>query len=111
MSYKIEATQRFKKELKALAKKYKKIKNDYANLLDALEKNPTLGTPLGNDCYKIRIANSSVPTGKSGGFRIITLVRIQKEKIILLTIYSKTQKENISDEELNLILQEINPLQ
>ena len=107
MSYKIEATQRFKKELKALAKKYKKIKNDYANLLNALEKNPTLGTPLGNDCYKIRIANSSVPTGKSGGFRIITLVRIQKEKIILLTIYSKTQKENISDEELKAIIEGI----
>ncbi len=107
MSYKIDATQRFKKELKALAKKYKKIKKDYANLLDALEKNPTLGTPLGNDCYKIRIPNSSIPTGKRGGFRIITLAKIEKEKIILLTIYSKTQKETITDEELKEILEGI----
>lgn len=107
MNYKIDATQRFKKELKALAKKYKKIKKDYANLLDALEKNPTLGTPLGNDCYKIRIPNSSIPTGKRGGFRIITLAKIEKEKIILLTIYSKTQKETITDEELKEILEGI----
>ena len=107
MSYKIDATQRFKKELKTLAKKYKKIKKDYVNLLNLLEKNPTLGTSLGNDCYKIRIPNSSVPTGKRGGFRIITLVKIEKETIILLTIYTKTQKETIKDEELTEILKDI----
>ena len=107
MNYKIDATQRFKKELKTLAKKYKKIKKDYANLLDSLEENPTLGIPLGNDCYKIRIANSSVPTGKSGAFRIITLVKIQNEKIILLTIYSKSEKDDISDTELQEILKNL----
>ena len=108
MSYSIKTTQRFKKELKQLSKKYKKIKIDYQNLLDSLENNPTLGTPLGNDCYKIRIPNSSVPTGKSGGFRIITLVKIIDNKIILLTIYSKSDKENITKEELNSILEELN---
>ena len=58
MSFEIDATHRFKKEIKALAKKYKKIKVDYKNLLDSLEQNPTLGTNLGNNCYKVRIANS-----------------------------------------------------
>ena len=108
MSFKIEATRRFKKELKELAKKYKKIKTDYSNLLDLLEQNPTLGTPLGNNCYKVRVANSSVPTGKSGGFRVITLLKVEKEKIILLTIYSKSEKETISDDELKAILKECN---
>ena len=107
MNYKIDTTRRFKSELKTLAKKYKKIKQDYAKLLDELEQNPTLGTPLGNNCYKVRIANSSIPTGKSGGFRIITLVKLEKDKIILLTIYSKTQKEDIDDTQLQEILQEI----
>ena len=107
MSFEIDATHRFKKEIKALAKKYKKIKVDYKNLLDSLEQNPTLGTNLGNNCYKVRIANSSTPTGKSGGFRIITLVKIEKDKIVLLTIYSKTEKENISDDELKSILEEL----
>ena len=104
MSFKIDATRRFKKELKELAKKYKKIKTDYSNLLDSLEQNPTLGTHLGNNCYKIRLANSSIPTGKSGRFRIITLAKVEKSKIILLTIYSKTEKESISDSELKAIL-------
>ncbi len=108
MKYKIKATCIFKKELKTLAKKYKKIKSDYEKLLNLLEENPTFGTPLGNDCYKIRIANSSIPTGKSGGFRIITLVKIEKDEVILLTIYSKTQKENITEEELKAILQDLN---
>ena len=107
MSYSIKATQRFKKELKQLAKKYKKIKIDYENLLNELEKNPTLGTPLGNDCYKIRIPNSSIPTGKSGGFRIITLVKIKNDKIILLTIYSKSDKESIDKNELSQILKDL----
>jgi mRNA-degrading endonuclease RelE of RelBE toxin-antitoxin system len=105
MSYSIKTTKRFKKELKQLAKKYKKIKIDYKNLLDNLENNPTLGTSLGNDCYKIRVANSSIPTGKSGGFRIITLVKIKKDKIVLLTIYSKTEKESIGRDELGTILE------
>jgi len=90
MSFKIQATHRFKKDLKRLAKKYHKIKADYEKLLDLLEKNSAVGTPIGHDCYKIRVANSSIPTGKSGGFRVIALVKIEKERVILLTIYSKT---------------------
>jgi len=107
MSYKIKASKNFEKELKKLAKKYKKIKKDYANLLQLLKENPTIGTPLGNNLYKIRIPNSSVPTGKRGGFRIITLVKIEKNRIVLLTIYSKADKEDISDEELKEILNSI----
>ncbi len=107
MSYKISATQRFKKELKDLAKKYKKIKLDYENLLNLLEQNPNSGTPIGNDCYKIRVPNSSIPTGKSGGFRVITVVKVAKKSIILLTIYSKTQKEDISNKELLEILEKL----
>ncbi len=103
----IEVSPRFERELKQLAKKYKKIKEDLILLKKELIQKPTFGTPLGNDCYKIRIPNSSIPTGKSGGFRIITLVKITKNSIILLTIYSKTQKESISDSELREILEDL----
>jgi len=104
----IEVSQKFEKDVKQLAKRYKKIKQDLKLLKQQLLFNPTFGTSLGNDCYKIRIPNSSIPTGKSGGFRIITLVKIIDNKIILLTIYSKTEKENITKEELNSILEELN---
>jgi mRNA-degrading endonuclease RelE of RelBE toxin-antitoxin system len=107
MSFKIKASLHFKKDLKQLAKKYRKIKQDYSNLLKSLKNNPTLGTPLGDDIYKIRVPNSSIPTGKRGGFRVITLTKVQKETIILLTIYSKTDKDDISDDELVEILKKL----
>ena len=103
----IEVSKTFEKELKKLAKKYKKISKDLVKFKKEILKNPTLGTPLGNNCYKVRIANSSIPTGKSGGFRVITVVKIEKEKIILLTIYSKTEKEDINENELKEILNSI----
>jgi mRNA-degrading endonuclease RelE of RelBE toxin-antitoxin system len=103
----IEISSQFEKELKQLFKKYKRIKQDLQLLKKELLFNPTLGTSLGNNCYKIRIPNSSIPTGKSGGFRIVTLVKIKNDKIILLTIYSKTDKDNITKDELNLTLQDL----
>ncbi len=49
----IEVSIRFEKELKQLAKKYKKIKNDLALFKKEILNNPTLGTSLGNECYKM----------------------------------------------------------
>jgi len=100
----IEVLPRFEKEFKQLAKRYKLIKDDIRQLKHNLLQNPTHGTPLGNNCYKIRVPNSSIPTGKSGGFRVITLIKVEKDTIVLLTIYSKTDKENITDNELQEIL-------
>ncbi len=68
MSYKITTVNTFKKELKALSKRYKNIKQDYQNLLELLSTaNPKeIATHLGNNCYKIRIKNSDNNKGKSG---------------------------------------------
>jgi len=102
----IEFSDNFKKDVKKLSKKYRLIRNDIEDLIAELEKNSKIGTPLGNDLYKIRVANSSIPTGKSGGFRVITYIVID-EKIILNRIYSKSEKENISDAELIEIIRAI----
>lgn len=72
-----------------------------------LMKNPTQGTPLGKDCYKIRMAISSKNKGKSGGARIITNVHIVGETIYLLSIYDKSQKSNLDEGELDALLLEI----
>ncbi len=102
----IDVSPRFEKELKRLAKKYKKIADDLRLFKQELLQNPQIGVPLGNDCYKARLPNSSIPTGKSGGFRIIIFLKIEKECAVLLTIYSKTEKESISDDELKTVLRE-----
>ena len=107
MSYKIVPSDTFEKDVKKLSKRFKRIKYDLQLFLKELQQNPHIGIPLGNNCYKVRVPNSSIPTGKSGGFRIITLVKLEKERVILLTIYSKSDKESITDNELRDILSEI----
>jgi hypothetical protein len=106
MNFKIELSPRFQKDVKHLKKRYKLIKNDISLLVSELKKNPYNGTSLGDGIFKIRVPNSSIPTGKSGGFRAISLVKIKDEKIQLLTIYSKTDRENILEKELQEILKE-----
>jgi len=64
MSYNIELSANFKKEAKRLTKKYPSLKTELAELFTELEENPTTGTPLGNDIYKIRLAIASKNNGK-----------------------------------------------
>ena len=105
---KIVPTPEFVKQVKKLAKSYKKIANDLESLKKELLQNPKAGIELGNKCFKIRLANSSIPTGKSGGFRIITYYLDDKGVIRLLLIYTKKEKENISDKELSEVIKSNN---
>jgi len=101
---KIVPTPEFAKQVKKLAKSYKQISNDLELLKKQLLLNPKSGTKLGNKCFKVRLANSSIPTGKSGGFRVVTYYFNENDVIRLLLIYSKTEKENIPDRELEEVL-------
>ena len=104
MSYRVKFIPKFEKELKRLVKKYPSIKSDFSELLQSLKQEPTLGTSLGNGCYKIRMAISSKGKGKSGGSRIITCFKITFDTVFLLTIFDKSEQENISDKELKELL-------
>ncbi|MFN8255404.1 MAG: type II toxin-antitoxin system RelE/ParE family toxin [Bacteroidales bacterium] len=59
---------------------------------------------MGKDCYKIRMAIASKNKGKSGGSRVITCVKVVEHHVYLLSIYDKSDKENISDKELDALL-------
>lgn len=74
MSYKVIPSDEFEKEAKRLSKKYKSLKNEFIELVEKLIQNPTLGTPLGKNAFKIRISIKSKNIGKSGGGRIITYI-------------------------------------
>ena len=97
MSFNIIPTPPFEKELKQLAKKYPSLKKDLSSLASKLQDDPKMGTPLGNNCYKIRMAISSKGRGKSGGARVITYVQIVETNIFLLSIFDKADAANISD--------------
>ncbi|WP_317174523.1 type II toxin-antitoxin system RelE/ParE family toxin [Aquiflexum lacus] len=46
------------------------------------------------------MAIKSKSKGKSGGARVITCVKLVNNFVYLLTIHSKSEKDNISDKEL-----------
>ncbi len=94
----------FQKETKRLQKKYASLPDDLERLMAELEENPTMGVSLGNDCYKVRMAIKSKNKGKSGGARVITLVKITEETIHFLSIYDKSEQENISEAHIQEIL-------
>ena len=75
-----------------------------AELFIELEQNPTLGTALGNDIYKIRLAIASKKKGKSGGARILTFVKIVDAVVLVFSIYIKDDRDSISDNEIQELL-------
>ena len=69
-----------------------------------MEQTPTIGTPLGNDIYKIRLAIASKNKGKSGGARVMTFVKVTDTTVLLFSIYNKGDKDSISDNEIKELL-------
>jgi mRNA-degrading endonuclease RelE of RelBE toxin-antitoxin system len=106
MSYKIDLTSNFKKEAKKLTKKYPSLKIELESLFSKLEENPALGTPLGNDIYKIRIAIDSKNKGKSGGARVLSFVKVTETTVLLFSIYSKGDIDNLSDREIKALIKD-----
>jgi hypothetical protein len=104
MSYKVQTISVFERQAKRLLKKFPSFKSELAILIQDLKKNPLLGTDLGNNCFKIRLAIASKGKGKSGGARVITHFTISNSSVYLLTIYDKSERDNISDKELNELL-------
>lgn len=107
MSFRVETTQNFDKEAKRLAKKYKSLKSDLAILFTDLVQNPTQGIHLGTDIYKIRLSISSKGKGKRGGARVMSFLKIIDETVFLFSIYSKGDKNNISDSEIKKLVDKI----
>ncbi len=107
MNYEVAAIPLFDKQVRILAKKHPSLKQDLLLLIEQLATNPIQGKALGNSFYKIRLAIRSKGRGKSGGARIITYVKVVKSTVYLASIYDKSEKETISEEELRAVFQSI----
>jgi hypothetical protein len=59
---------------------------------------------LAKNCYKIRVSIASKGKGKSSGARVITNFVVTDTTIYLLSVYDKSEKENLTDRELNELL-------
>ena len=83
------------------------MRQDFAGLLESLRREPQQGADLGRGLHKVRMAISSKGKGKSGGARVIPLTVLISEtdtNIVLLTIYDKSECENLTDKELTDIV-------
>jgi mRNA-degrading endonuclease RelE of RelBE toxin-antitoxin system len=81
----------FKRRLKNLSKRYRQIQIDIQCIIDQLQAGNFIGDRIsGIDLilFKVRAKNSDIPTGKSGGYRIIYQV-ISPECVLLLLIICK----------------------
>ena len=70
-------------------------------LIDGLARDPQAGVSLGQELYKVRIGRTG--EGKSGGFRTVHFFRQDAGPVILLTIFAKNAKANLSNAEFTLL--------
>lgn len=99
MSYNIILTDHFIKEARKLTKKYRSLNAELKALSYKLTENPTLGVHLGHNVHKVRLALASKGKGKSGGGRVITLVKVIDEVVYMVSIYDKGQLDNLTKEQ------------
>jgi len=113
MNYRVIITKNFEKQARRLTKKFPSLKKDLERLENLLINNQPLGTPIGKNAYKIRFAVKSKGKGKRGGMRIITYLELdllidELTNVYLLTIYDKSETENITNSELLQLIESIN---
>jgi len=122
--YKLYATNRYRREVKELAKSCNienilfhtsiliDIRNDVLLKIVMNKEKLTLYNPnydIGNYmCYKLRLKDicQKRKKGKRGGLRLILAINLKEQKIILLTVYSKSKKEDVSIKELQELLKD-----
>ena len=114
MNAEIRTAKSFLRDAKALMKKYPSLLDDLEELKSELLDNPTLGVPIGNNAYKIRMAIRSKRKGKSGGARVISfvenevigLVEMEEDLVVvnLIAIYDKSERETMPAEEVRELI-------
>lgn len=96
----IALTARFKKDLRELAKRYRSIRSDIQPLIEQLQAGEIPGDRIAGvkyQVFKVRLKNSNIQKGKSGGYRVIYYLKTA-QAIILATIYSKSDISDVNNE-------------
>lgn len=100
MNFNVEIATEAAVEVKRLSKKCRSFKEDFGNLVSVLEQEPVQGEALGKDCYKVRLSISSKQRGKSGGARVITCVKVVHGRVIVVSVYDKSEADSIKNKEI-----------
>ena len=106
----ISFTLEFKRNLRALAKKYRSIRSDIQPIIDQLNTGILPGDQVPGvslTIFKVRIQNSDIQKGKRSGYRCIYYLKTRND-IILITVYSKSEQSDVTATRIHAILQEMN---
>lgn len=98
----IRFTKPFQRRFKSLAKRYRQIKKDVEPILHELQAGNFIGDRIigvSDIVFKVRAANSDIPVGKSGGYRLIYQI-VSSTCIWLLLIYAKSERVNVTADEI-----------
>ncbi|WP_414551605.1 type II toxin-antitoxin system RelE/ParE family toxin [Anabaena sp. CCY 0017] len=106
----IDLTPEYKQNLRDLSKRFRNIRSDLQGIIEQLQQGSVLGDRIGGlgkeyVVYKARVRNSNIQKGKSAGYRLIYQVE-SPTSILLLTIYSKSDREDIGVNEIRDIVTE-----
>lgn len=107
MSASIFYSHEFKRNVRKLIKKYPRLPEDLDEFIQRLQTGNVEGDALqhvGFEVYKARIKNSDTKKGKSGGYRVIYYFK-QDEQIFLVTIYAKSEQEDVSIQKIRSIIE------
>jgi len=102
----IQVTLEFKWSLRKLAKRYRNIRSDIQPVIEQLQAGSILGDPIpgiGYTVFKVRVKNSDVQRGKSGGYRFIYYFKTSTH-ILLVTLYSKSDQGDVSAKTIQQIV-------
>ena len=106
----IDLTPEYKRNLRELSKKYRQIRLDTQPVIEQIQAGNFIGDRIpgmGEDyiILKVRVKNSNIQKGKSAGYRMIYQVE-SPSIVLLLTIYSKSDRTDISLNEIRSIIAE-----
>lgn len=105
----ISFTFEFKRNIRALAKKYRSIRSDIQPVIDQLMNGDLPGDQIPGvklAVFKVRIQNTDIQKGKRSGYRCIYYLKTRGE-IFLVTIYSKLDQSDISVKRIKEILKKL----
>ena len=100
----LDASPLFARLLKQLRKKYRRIDADLADLFEEIEKDYEMAAgadPIATwkrMVWKHRCGSRDMKVGRSGGFRIISVVHTDRDPHVLypILIYAKADQANVS---------------
>ncbi len=109
MPTKVDTHPTFRKRTRRLRRRFPSIHLDLRPLFQRLRSNELPGdrvSGVGYTVYKVRVPNRAARRGKSGGFRVIYYAQF-RDRVVLLTIYSKTDEPDISIAEIRRMVLEV----